>query len=174
MTQPQSIAGESLPAFQATITRVSSPFAQLEALGQAFPADEDGTWTGITWNFNKPNAMPMADGITANAKSIMFSKPGAYQITVSYRPGIANDVWTAVRLSKGCCTTVGHSVGHGNSKNDPAQVTQVFVATVGSISSAYELQIGRRSKGAMTVASPPLLQGEPVPAIQATIAFLHD
>ena len=174
MIQPASLSGENPPAFQATITQVSSPFAQLEALGQTFPADSDGTWTGVVWNYNQPGASPLADGISVNGKNIMFEKPGAYQVTVSYRPGVAKDVWTANRLVMGCCTSVGHSVGHGNSDNDPAQVTQVFVAIVKNIFAPYQLQFGRRDNGGMVIVNPAVLKGEPLPAIQTTITFLHD
>ena len=118
VANPSTLHGEKVPAFQATIHQVSSPYAQLEAKGQSFPADTDGTWTGVNWN-----AAPLSNKITASGKNVYFSKKGIYQISIGYRPGIARDVWSSARLSKGCCSSVGHAVGHGNSHNDPAQMS---------------------------------------------------
>lgn len=57
------------------------------------------------------------------------------------RPGVGGDVWTGCRVTRGNGFSVGHSVGHGQSANDPAQMTQVFHATIEDTSASYQIQV---------------------------------
>lgn len=50
-------------------------------------------------------------------------------------------MWTGCRVTRGTGFGVGHSVGHGQSTNDPAQMTQVFHATIDDASASYQIQV---------------------------------
>lgn len=170
LAQPGSIEGEALPSFQATIHEVQAPFAQLESKAQTFPADKDGTWTSVSFDAATP--MPLGKGVEISGSKIYFEARGVYQVSVSFRPGTANDVWTSARLTKGCCMSVGNGVGHGNSKNDPAQMTNVWTAIVDDVRTPYYVQIGRRDSGSMSVVNPSSIAGEYFPALQVTVGII--
>ena len=113
--------------------------------------------------------VPVKNGITSKSlKEIYFSKPGVYQVTLSYRPGTGGDVWTGVRLMQGS-KSLGHSNGYGQGGgNDPAIATVLFLAEVTDTKTACRIQLCRLN-ALQGVANPAPIQGEALPGFQATI-----
>ena len=134
-----------------------SVYAQLEGASQTFSAN---SWTGITFN-----NMTAGRGVSFLSQDINFTQSGTYRITVTFRVGSGNDVWTAVRLY-GDVSSRGHSAGFGTTIVELISVS--FFAVVVNISATYQIQIGRLNSD-LGISDPISITGESLPAIQATI-----
>lgn len=134
-------------------------YSQLEWWNQTFNAN---TWTSVSWN-----STPITKWISVSGNNISFDSTGIYRITLSFRMGTANDVWTAVRLYWNNSSR-WHSVIFWNQNTyDGALFTVSFLASVNNSWVPYMIQIGRLSSSFSPTSTS--INGESLPALQATI-----
>ena len=156
---PATIEGQTLPNFQSSIEEVTGNYIQLE--GAAYKVNKNCEAV-------KFQSAPVKKGISFSSSNIMFSSPGVYQVTLSYRPGTGNDVWTGVRMTQGG-KSLGHSNGYGQGgSNDPAIATVLFLVKITDPKTPCQIQLCRLNRD-QHVAKPASIAGEALPGFQATI-----
>ncbi|MCK6547453.1 hypothetical protein L6R52_16515, partial [Myxococcota bacterium] len=164
-----TILGEVLPSVQATLQKVdevgaasTGAYAQLHGNTQTFAAN---TFTPVAWA-----SAPIASRVSASGTNLVFTEPGVYRVTMSWRFGTGADVWSTVRLAGlGTIGTVGSSVGFGNAGSNPNLYHVELLARVRDVSQPYQLQVGRLNAVNTVDGTPLAIAGVTVPAIQATV-----
>ena len=151
----------------------TAPTGTLAGANLTLPSQAIGStsWPALSLS---GNTVGSAASVIGN--DIVFSEAGVYRITLDYRGGAGNDVWTGVRLY-GDGGVRGISAGYGvNGAASPDVFGVTFLATIANASVPYELQFGRRGEG-QGVVNPSTINGQALPAMTATverIAALND
>lgn len=110
---------------------------------------------------------------TASSANIQFSHPGKYRISVGWRFGSGNDVWTGVRLLDGATTRgVGYGTGQINT-GDPGPCEIGFLATIPSDRVNINMTVQfYRDGSTMGIATPAAGLTGLAPAIVCIIQYL--
>lgn len=102
-------------------------------------------WSVITANKN----------ISLSSGSIVFGLTGVYEVTVGFRFGVGNDVWTGVNFfntSTGTILQKGYGVGQTGG-NDPAGTSWQFLVNITSTTNLHDIRVFR-AQSTMTTAVP--------------------
>ena len=139
-------------------------WGQFNGPAQTFAND---TWTPVQYT-----ETAISNNVRAVGRTLYFTHPGVYRVTLSYRNGTGPDIWTSARLY-GNGQTRGLSVAGANIANSPELTTWELLATVSDTNASYEVQLGRAG-GSLAVVQPVAIAGLALPAVQTTIQRLGD